>query len=108
MFIDNDDDKYDIIAPLFQLYALLLCRQPRLLDHVPQVTPSRQLALLTTKTQLCLADHRLARFSPATVAVAVLSLELELFAADWLPATIWLQTLAKVRQLSSKQGQFDE
>ena len=83
----------------FQLYALLLSQQPRLLDHVAGMTASRQLSILTDKLTHCLASqHRLAAMPPATLATALLSLELELFAADWLPASVWLQTLSRVSQ----------
>jgi len=78
------------------LYALLLSQQPRLLDHVAGMTASRQLSILTDKLTHCLASqHRLAAMPPATLATALLSLELELFAADWLPASVWLQTLSR-------------
>lgn len=82
------------------LYALLLCQQPRLLDHVPQVTVSRQLAMLTEKLMVCQIDHHLLSLPPAAQAVAILSLELELFSSDWLPATFWLQHHAQVDQKS--------
>lgn len=80
------------------LYALLLTQQPRLLDHVPQVTVSRQLAMLTEKLMICAIDHHLLSLPPAALAVAILSLELELFSSEWLPATFWLQHHAQVDQ----------
>jgi len=80
------------------LYALLLCQQPRLLDHVPQVTVSRQLAMITEKLILCQIDHHLLSVPPAALAVAILSIEMELFSSEWLPATFWLQHHARVDQ----------
>ena len=76
-------------------HALLLCQHPHLLDSV-RTSPSRQLSLLTHRYQLCLASHRLLAYSPATQALALLSLELELFRTDYLHITVALQTLAQV------------
>jgi len=81
------------------LYALLLSQQPRLLDHLAGMTPSRQLSMLTDKLMHCVVnEYRLAAFPPAAVATALLSIELELFSTDWLPATIWLQTVSQCNQ----------
>lgn len=76
-------------------HAAVLSKSPHLLDRVPQVTPSRQLAILTEKLLRCLGSHRFLPFRPSTLAVALLSLELELFTADWLQATLWMQALAR-------------
>lgn len=76
-------------------HALLLSKHPHLLDSV-RSTPSRQLSLLTHRFQLCLASHRLLVYSPATQALALLSLELQLFRNDHLPITVALQRLAQV------------
>ena len=53
---------------------------------------------LICQLQTCLLDSRLAGFAPATLALATLSLDLELFVGWqlWLPATVTLQTLAQV------------
>lgn len=81
------------------LYALLLSQQPRLLDHLAGMTSTRQLSILTDKLMHCIVnEYRLAAFPPAAVATALLSIELEQFAADWLPATLWLQTLSQCNQ----------
>ena len=60
-----------------QIHSLLMWRFPCLLTHLKDMTPSRQLALLTRKllTLLCHAD--ITRDRPSVVALALISLELE-------------------------------
>lgn len=76
-------------------HALVLVREPGLLAGV-EVTPARQLSLLTHKLLRCTSHHRLLAMSPSCRALAILSLELELFRPDWLPITLALQALAQV------------
>lgn len=79
-------------------HAAVLSKSPHLLDHVPHVTPSRQLSILIEKLLRCVANHRFLLYKPSTLAVALLSLELEQFTSDWLAATLWLQALARTEQ----------
>jgi len=81
---------------LFQFYALLLYNVPALLDGCTTLTPEQHLHLLSCKLQLCLARHPVLTFRPSTLALAVLSLELEMFRPDWLSITLILQRMAHV------------
>jgi hypothetical protein len=80
---------------LYIFHATLMSKNPQLLDKLPHMTPSRQLALLTDKFQRCQAVDSMLQYRPATLAVALLSLEMELFSVDWLPMTLWLQVQIK-------------
>lgn len=73
-----------------------MAKLPRLLDQFRDMTPSRQLALLTDKLQKIVAHHRFASFRPAILALGLVSLELELFTPDWFPVTLWLQSMSEV------------
>jgi len=63
-----------------------------------QLSVSQHVTRLVCRLQTCLLDSRLAGFAPATLALATLSLDLELVVGWhlWLPATVTLQTLAQV------------
>lgn len=78
-------------------HALLLARCPKVLDEM-ELSVSQHVTRLICQLQTCLLDSRLAGFAPATLALAALSLDLELFVGWhlWLPATVTLQTLAQV------------
>ncbi|KAI0240597.1 Cyclin-I [Lamellibrachia satsuma] len=77
-------------------YALLLYNVPRLLNGCTTLTPQQHLQLLSCKLQLSLARHPVLTFRPSTLALAVLSLELEMFRSDWLSITIILQRIAHI------------
>jgi len=79
-------------------HAAVLSKSSHLLDHVPHVTPSRQLSILTEKLLRCVGSHRFLSYKPSTMAVALVSLELEQFTTDWLAATLWLQALSRTEQ----------
>lgn len=78
-------------------HALLLSRCPRVLENTT-MSPSQHVSRLTRRLHTCLLDPRLAGFSPSTLALATLSLDLELFVGWqlWLPATVTLQALAQI------------
>jgi len=80
-----------------QFHSLLLARCPKVLDEM-KLSVSQHVCRLVCRLQTCLLDSRLAGFAPATLALATLSLDLELFVGWhlWLPATVTLQTLAQV------------
>ncbi len=69
-----------------------MSKTPHLLDGCG-MTPSRQLAILTAKLSRCLEHHAVLTVPPSVLAASLLSLELEMFSADWLAATLWLQSL---------------
>jgi len=62
------------------------------------LSASQHVTRVERQLQTCLLDSRLAGFAPATLALASLSLDLELLVGwhFWLPATVTLQTLAQV------------
>ncbi|KAK7097040.1 hypothetical protein V1264_004077 [Littorina saxatilis] len=62
---------------LHVIHALLMWRFPHLLTHLKDMTPSRQLALLTRKLLALLCHADVTRDRPAVVAMALISLELE-------------------------------
>lgn len=78
-------------------HALLMSRCPRVLDGTG-VSAAQHIDRLTRRLQTCLLDPQLAGFTPSTLALAALSLDLELFVGWqlWLPATVTLQTLAQI------------
>ena len=87
-------EKLRILKYLFQFHALMMSKTPHLLDRCGS-TPSRQIAVLTEKLINCLQHHAISSVEPSVLAAALLSLELEALQTDWLPATVWLQTLAQ-------------
>lgn len=77
-------------------HALLMANYPHLLDTFVHMTRSRQLAVLTSKLQAVLMDARSLQYPPSTIALALLSLELEQFWPEWVTATFTLQKLVQV------------
>lgn len=78
-------------------HAMLVTNRPHLLDGLRKpVTPSRQMTVLTDKLKWCLCQHSFLVHQPATLALAILSLELEQCTKEWFPSTIWLQSHAKI------------
>jgi len=59
-----------------------------------------QLRALTALARQCAGCHVLLRFRPSTLALGILSLELEQAGAGWLPTTIGLQRLASIDNVS--------
>ena len=93
---------------LLQFHTLVVSQCSGLLSSLsPKVTASQQLGILTSKLQQMGAHHPLLAFPPATQALALLSLEMELFSKDWLQPTLWMQTLAKVIEFISYQVVFN-
>lgn len=77
-------------------HSLLLSNIPHLLDRFAHVTPARQMALLTRKLDVCVQRHESLDFRPSTLALSLLSLELEQFAGDWFTITHMVQRLVQV------------
>jgi len=88
-------------------HAFIVAKNPALLDHVPNVTHSRQLTMLTEKLKRCFIDHNLLVYRPATLAAALISLELEYFSSDWIENTTIIQRLAKIDEASLLQCRKD-
>lgn len=81
---------------LYIFHALLMSNCPHLLDQFTHMTPSRQMSVITGKLTSCMARHEMTAFSPSTLALSIISLELELFWKDWLAATFTLQRMVQV------------
>jgi len=79
-------------------HAMLMSKMPHLLDG-SGVTPSRQLSELTNKLVICVSQHDNLSIPPSVMAVGLLSLELEECTPHWLPASMWLQSLAGPKQV---------
>ena len=79
-----------------QYHSLLMNQCPRALDGT-SLTPAQHISRLTRNLQSCLLDHRLIGFTPSTLALAVISLNMEFLGWQlWLHATITLQSHAQV------------
>ncbi len=75
---------------------------PKLLDRLPCLTPSQHLSLLTAKLEVCACQEDLLAFSPSTLALSLLSLELQLFASDWFTITHMMQKTIQVFLLHTR------
>lgn len=87
------------VTPLHLLHifhALLLSNVPQLLDACGHMTPSRQLSLLTAKLEQVMCHHEVCSIPPSSLALAILSLELELFCPNWLTITFMLQKTVQI------------
>ena len=82
-----------------QFHALLFCNVPHLLDACGHMTPARQLSLVTAKLERCMENQTCLAHAPSTLALALLSLELELFCPNWLSITYTLQKMVQVTNL---------
>ncbi|XP_077983595.1 cyclin-I-like [Glandiceps talaboti] len=76
-------------------HAMLVSGCPHLVVGLGQMSPSRHLSILTGRLQQCVGNHRLASFRGSILALALLSLELEILVPDWLAVTIMMQRFIK-------------
>ncbi|KAL3880770.1 hypothetical protein ACJMK2_032985 [Sinanodonta woodiana] len=79
------------------IHAMLVCYYPQLLSGLHHMTPSRHLALLSKNLFVCLCHHQLAvGFCPITLALAVISLDLEQITPSWLTIITMIQQTVEV------------
>jgi len=91
------DLRFSTPLDFLHLYHSLLMNQcPRALDGT-SLTPAQHISRLTRHLQSCLLDQRLVSFAPSTLALAVISLNMEFLGWQlWLHATITLQSHAQI------------
>lgn len=92
------------------IHALLMCYYPLLLEGLINMTPTRHLTIISRNLFHCLCNHRIVRYRPITLCLAVLSLELEQITPSWLSiintvlkmAEIEVESLIQCRELASQ------
>jgi len=81
---------------LHTIHVVLMMHYPHLLSGSSSMNPSEQLAVLMRKMLRCLCTHTLLEFRPSTIALALISLELEMITPGWLRLVLALQRMTNV------------
>ncbi|XP_005111131.1 cyclin-I [Aplysia californica] len=81
---------------LHTIHVVLVMHYPHLLSSQSGMSPSEQLSTLMRKMLRCLCTHTLLQFRPSTIALALISLELEVLTPGWLRLVLALQRMTNV------------
>lgn len=85
------------VSCALQFHALLVLNRGLFLPDQSAEQLAALGPLLETKLEICLDQNSLLATRPSTVALALVSLELETWTRNWFVITIALQRLAQVR-----------
>lgn len=81
---------------LHTIHMVLIMHYPHLLSNQNNLSPSEHLTRVMCKMIRCLTCHLLLRYRPSTVALALISLELEQITPGWLRLVLSLQRMTNV------------
>uniref|UniRef100_A0A0B6YF69 Cyclin-like domain-containing protein n=1 Tax=Arion vulgaris TaxID=1028688 RepID=A0A0B6YF69_9EUPU len=92
---------WDILMPsaidfLHTIYIVLIMHYPHLLSNQTNMSPSEHLSRIIPKMIRCLTCHAVLRYKPSTIALTLISLELEQITPGWLRLILALQRMTNV------------